>query len=219
MNVLQQVPLERGEILLVAWLTSAPPLHLCLSVITKPSSSLNSHLSISVETMAELALAIIPLGLKTCSGLVSYLSGLKDHDDAIARLKRLTESLEGSFRLLEGFLKSGQLNSSTSQAVAQALQCLANCENALKNLKEFGDKLSASKMPDSTVKDRAKGSYRKLASPLRQDQLTQLENTLESLCTPLNLAVQSLQLYVTTKVFNTLTNSCPERYKLRHQML
>ncbi|KAH7207513.1 hypothetical protein BKA60DRAFT_465379 [Fusarium oxysporum] len=141
--------------------------------------------------MAELALAIIPLGLKTCSGLVSYLSGLKDHDDAIARLKRLTESLEGSFRLLESFLKSGQLNSSTSQAVAQALQCLTNCENALSNLKEFGDKLSASKMPDPSVKDRVKGSYRKLAYPLRQDQLTQLENTLESLCTPLNLAVQS----------------------------
>ncbi|KAJ4109359.1 hypothetical protein NW765_004246 [Fusarium oxysporum] len=146
--------------------------------------------------MAELALAIIPLGLKTCSGLVSYLGGLKDHDDAIARLKRLTESLEGSFRLLEGFLKSGQLNSSTSQAVAQALQCLTNCENALSNLKEFGDKLSASKMPDPSVKDRVKGSYRKLAYPLRQDQLTQLENTLESLCTPLNLAVQSLQLEI-----------------------
>ncbi|RKK81916.1 hypothetical protein BFJ69_g3523 [Fusarium oxysporum] len=146
--------------------------------------------------MAELALAIIPLGLKTCSGLVSYLSGLKDHDDAIARLKRLTESLEGSFRLLESFLKSGQLNSSTSQAVAQALQCLTNCENALSNLKEFGDKLSASKMPDPSVKDRVKGSYRKLAYPLRQDQLTQLENTLESLCTPLNLAVQSLQLEI-----------------------
>ncbi|ENH63884.1 hypothetical protein FOC1_g10008026 [Fusarium oxysporum f. sp. cubense race 1] len=130
--------------------------------------------------MAELALAIIPLGLKTCSGLMSYLGGLKDHDDAIARLKRLAESLEGSFRLLDGFLKSGQLDLSTSQAVAQALRCLANCENALKNLKEFGAKLSVSKMPDPTVKDRVKGSYRKLAYPLRQDQLTQLENTLEN---------------------------------------
>ncbi|EWZ97390.1 hypothetical protein FOWG_01873 [Fusarium oxysporum f. sp. lycopersici MN25] len=51
-------------------------------------------------------------------------------------------------------------------------------------------------MPDPSVKDRVKGSYRKLAYPLRQDQLTQLENTLESLCTPLNLAVQSLQLEI-----------------------
>ncbi|EXL79303.1 hypothetical protein FOPG_06816 [Fusarium oxysporum f. sp. conglutinans race 2 54008] len=155
--------------------------------------------------MAELALAIIPLGLKTCSGLMSYLGGLKDHDDAIARLKRLAESLEGSFRLLDGFLKSGQLDLSTSQAVAQTLRCLANCENALKNLKEFGAKLSVSKMPDPTVKDRVKGSYRKLAYPLRQDQLTQLENTLESLCTPLNLAVQSLQLEIQAATSNALT--------------
>ncbi|KAJ4040599.1 hypothetical protein NW756_010981 [Fusarium oxysporum] len=155
--------------------------------------------------MAELALAIIPLGLKTCSGLMSYLGGLKDHDDAIARLKRLAESLEGSFRLLDGFLKSGQLDLSTSQAVAQALRCLANCENALKNLKEFGAKLSVSKMPDPTVKDRVKGSYCKLAYPLRQDQLTQLENTLESLCTPLNLAVQSLQLEIQAATSNALT--------------
>ena len=57
--------------------------------------------------MAELALAIIPLGLNTCLGLVSYLGGLKDRDDALARLKRLAESLEGSFRFLDGFLKSG----------------------------------------------------------------------------------------------------------------
>ncbi|KAH7209861.1 hypothetical protein DER44DRAFT_809518 [Fusarium oxysporum] len=155
--------------------------------------------------MAELALAIIPLGLKTCSGLMSYLGGLKDHDDAIARLKRLAESLEGSFRLLDGFLKSGQLDLSTSQAVAQALRCLANCENALKNLKEFGAKLSVSKMPDPTAKDRVKGSYRKLTYPLRQDHLTQLENTLESLCTPLNLAVQSLQLEIQAATSNALT--------------
>lgn len=71
--------------------------------------------------MAELALAVIPLGLKTCSGLVSYLDGLKEHDNSLARLKRLAESLDGSLRLLDGFLKSGQLDPSTSQAATQAL--------------------------------------------------------------------------------------------------
>jgi hypothetical protein len=149
--------------------------------------------------MIELALAIIPIGLKTCSSLVSYLGGLKDRDDALARLKRLAESLEGNFRLLDGFLKSGQLNSSTSHAVVHALRCMANCENGLKDLKEFGDKLSASNTPDPTVKDRVKGSYRTFAYPLRQAHLTHLENALDRLCTPLNLAFQSLQLYVTTK--------------------
>lgn len=106
--------------------------------------------------MAELALAIIPLGLKTCSGLVSYLGGIKDHDNALARLKRLAESLEGSFRLLNGFLKSGQLNPSTSLAATQALRCLASCENGLKDLKAFRQKTTATTAttaPDPTVKE------------------------------------------------------------------
>ncbi|KAF5557244.1 hypothetical protein FNAPI_5456 [Fusarium napiforme] len=144
--------------------------------------------------MAELALAIIPLGLKTCAGLVSYLGGLKDHDSALARLKRLLESLEASFRLLDGFLKSDQLDLSTSKAATYAIRCLANCEDCLKDLKEFGDKLGASSPPEPTVKDKMKGTYRKLSYPLRQAQLTQLENALDSLCTPLNLAVQGLHL-------------------------
>ncbi|PNP86408.1 hypothetical protein FNYG_00110 [Fusarium nygamai] len=155
--------------------------------------------------MAELALAVIPLGLKTCSGLVSYLGGLKDHDDAIARLKHLAESLEGSFRLLDGFLKSGQLNPSTSQTVDQALRCLGNCEDGLKDLKAFGDKISATTTPDPKLGDKVKGKYRKLAYPLRQAQLAQLENALETLCTPLNLAVQSLQLELQAATSNTLT--------------
>ncbi|KAF5632402.1 uncharacterized protein FTJAE_7512 [Fusarium tjaetaba] len=144
--------------------------------------------------MAELALAIIPLGLKTCASLVSYLGGLKDHNSALARLKRLLESLEASFRLLDGFLNSDQLDLSTSKAATYAIRCLANCEDCLKDLKEFGDKLGASSPPKPTVKDKMKGTYRKLSYPLRQAQLTQLENALDSLCTPLNLAVKGLHL-------------------------
>ncbi|KAG4263908.1 hypothetical protein FPRO03_09184 [Fusarium proliferatum] len=155
--------------------------------------------------MAELALAVIPLGLKTCSGLVSYLGGLKDHDDAIVRLKRLAESLEGSFRLLDGFLKSGQLNPSTSQAVVQILRCLGNCKVGLNDLQAFGDKISATTTPDPKLGDKVKGSYRKIVYPLRQAQLAQLENTMERLCTPLNLAVQSLQLELQAATSNALT--------------
>ncbi|KAF5544802.1 hypothetical protein FPHYL_10938 [Fusarium phyllophilum] len=98
--------------------------------------------------MAELALAIIPLGLKTCSGL----------------------------------------------AATQALRCLANCKNGLKELKAFGQKISATATPDPAVKERVKGSYRRLSYPLRQAQLSQLENALDGICTPLNLAIQGLQL-------------------------
>ncbi|KAF4337431.1 hypothetical protein FBEOM_8708 [Fusarium beomiforme] len=103
-------------------------------------------------------------------------------------------SLQASFRLLDGFLKSGQLDPSTSQAAAHALRCLTNCENGLKELSDFGDKLSASNTPDRTVKDKVRASYHKLTYPLRQTHLMQLGNALDNLCTPVNLAVQGLQL-------------------------
>lgn len=165
--------------------------------------------------MAELALAIIPLGLKTCSGLVSYLGGIKDHDNSLARLKRLAESLEGSFRSLDRFLKSGQLDPSTSQAATQVLRCLASCETGLKDLEAFGQKMSAATTSDPTVTERVKASYRRLSYPLRQAQLSQLENSLDGICTPLNLAIQGLQLYVSTKIFDSSTDDFPERCRLQ----
>jgi hypothetical protein len=165
--------------------------------------------------MAELALAIIPLGLKTCSGLVSYLSGLRGRDDALTRLKRQAESLESSFLLLDTFLKRGHLDSITSQASAHALRCLNNCETGLKELRDLEQKLFSPTKPDSTVRDKVKGSYRKLSYPLREEQLIQLESALDSLCIPLNLSVQSLQLCVTMRDFHILADPFTERYKRR----
>ncbi|KIL85812.1 hypothetical protein FAVG1_10781 [Fusarium avenaceum] len=144
--------------------------------------------------MAELALAIIPIGLKTCSGLVSYLGGIKDRDDALARVARQAESLEGSFRLLDAFLKRSQLNPTISQVVDHALHCLRSCEDGLKELRELQQKLSSPVTSDAKSKDKLKDGYRKLSYPLQQSQVKQLESTLDNLCTPLNLAIQNLQL-------------------------
>lgn len=144
--------------------------------------------------MAELALAIIPIGLKTCSGLVSYLGGIKDRDDALARVARQVESLEGSFRLLDAFLKRSQLNPTISQVVDHALHCLRSCEDGLKELRELQQKLSSPVTSDPKSKDKLKDGYRKLSYPLQQSQVKQLESTLDNLCTPLNLAIQNLQL-------------------------
>ncbi|KAF4989948.1 hypothetical protein FGRMN_8790 [Fusarium graminum] len=154
--------------------------------------------------MAELALAIIPIGLKTCSGLLSYVGGVKDRDDAIARLARQIESLEGSFQLLDTFLKRGQLDPTTSPAAAQTLRCLKNCEDGLDELKEFEEKISSSIAPDPKMKDKAKDYYRKLSYPLQQTQLRQLENTLDNLCTPLNVAIQNLQLEIQVATSSSL---------------
>ncbi|KAL4728317.1 hypothetical protein ACLX1H_005060 [Fusarium chlamydosporum] len=138
--------------------------------------------------MAELALAIIPLGIKVCSGLVSYLNGIKDRSDALAGLTRRAESLEGNFRLLDSFLKRGQLEPSCHQAACQVIVCLKNCEVGLNELIEFEQSQKA--------QNRLEHGLKKLCYPLRQAHLEQLEATLDRLAQPLSLAIQNLQLEI-----------------------
>lgn len=138
--------------------------------------------------MAELALAIIPIGLKVCSGLVSYLRGLRDRDDTLARLTRQAESLEGCFQLLDDFLKRGHLDPIRYRAVSHIIVCLKNCEEGLKDLEEF----------EQTQRSQNRLGHRlqKMRFPLRKAYLEELENTLDRLCQSLSMAIQNLQLSV-----------------------
>ncbi|KAI1050890.1 hypothetical protein LB507_009385 [Fusarium sp. FIESC RH6] len=142
--------------------------------------------------MAELALAIIPIGLKVCSGLVSYLSGLKDRDDTLARLTRQAESLEGCFQLLDVSLKQGHLDPTRYRAVSHIIVCLKNCEEGLINLKEF-EQIQKSQ-------NRLEHSLQKLRFPLRKAHFEELESILDRLCEPLSLAIQNLQLLVSQEI-------------------
>ena len=136
--------------------------------------------------MAELGLAIIPIGLKVCSGLVSYLSGLKDRDDALARLTRQAESLEGCFRLLDASFKQGHLDPARYRTVPHIIVCLKNCEEGLNDLKKFEQ--------NQKSQNRLEHSLQKLRFPLRKAHLEELQSILDRLCQPLSLAIQNLQL-------------------------
>ncbi|CAG1983833.1 unnamed protein product [Fusarium graminearum] len=137
--------------------------------------------------MAELALAIIPIGIKVCTGLVEYLRGLEDRSDALNRLTRQAESLEGSFLVLDTFMKRGQLDPTRYEAVTQIGICLKNCEEGLKELTQFEQSQKA--------QNRLEHGIQKLCFPLRKAHLEQLETTLDYLCQPLSsLAIQNLQL-------------------------
>ncbi|RBR27088.1 uncharacterized protein FIESC28_00160 [Fusarium coffeatum] len=138
--------------------------------------------------MAELTLAIIPIGLKVCSALTSYLGALKDRDDALVRLTRQAESLENCFRLLDASLKQGHLDPARYRTVPHIIVCLKNCEEGLKDLEEFEQSQKS--------QNRLEHGLQKLRFPLRKAHLEDLENTLDRLCQPLSLAIQSLQLEI-----------------------
>ncbi|QKD60982.2 uncharacterized protein FOBCDRAFT_244566 [Fusarium oxysporum Fo47] len=156
--------------------------------------------------MAELALAIIPLGVTVTSGLVKYLKTFNDHDDDRARLVRQAERFETT--------SNPELSISASEASA----CLRECQKALEELDNLQQKTFATitstvaTTPHARTKGKIKDGYKKLLYPLRKSDIEALEGALEKLSTTLSLALGILHLKILNEQMveiqkNTIVNS------------
>nr|RBQ89685.1 hypothetical protein FVER53263_13665 [Fusarium verticillioides] len=150
--------------------------------------------------MAELALAIVPLGITVTSGLVKYLKAFNDHDDDRTRVVRQAERLSSTFQSLEAALNRSQLDPELSASASQASGCLKYCQKALEELdilqqKTFATTTSivAATSPART-KDKIKDGYRKLIYPLRKSDIESLGGALDRLSTTLSLALEMLHI-------------------------
>ncbi|KAH7205554.1 hypothetical protein BKA60DRAFT_526124 [Fusarium oxysporum] len=168
--------------------------------------------------MAELALAIIPLGIKVTSGLVKYLKAFKDHDDDRARLARQAERFASTFQSLEAALKRSQLNQHLSVSASEACECLRECEKALQELDTLQQKIfatitsSVSTTPHARTKDKVKEGCKRLLYSLRKSDIEALEGALNKLSTTLSLALGMLHLKILNDQMveiqrNTVVNS------------
>ncbi|RKK11649.1 hypothetical protein BFJ66_g8878 [Fusarium oxysporum f. sp. cepae] len=161
--------------------------------------------------MAELALAIIPLGVTVTSGLVKYLKTFNDHDDDRARLVRQAERFETTFQSLRAALDRPQLNPELSISASEASACLRECQKALEELDNLQQKTFATitstvaTTPHARTKGKIKDGYKKLLYPLRKSDIEALEGALEKLSTTLSLALGILHLdeeSLTRKILN-----------------
>ncbi|KAH7195409.1 hypothetical protein DER44DRAFT_814122 [Fusarium oxysporum] len=152
--------------------------------------------------MAELALAVIPLGITVTSGLVKYLKTFNDHDDDLARLVRQAERFESTFQSLEGVLKRSQLNPELSISSSEASVCLRECQKALEELDTLQQKIfatttsAAATTPHVRTKNKIKGGCKKLMYPLRRSDIEALQGALNGLSTTLTLALGMLHLKI-----------------------
>ncbi|KAG6978265.1 hypothetical protein FocnCong_v011919 [Fusarium oxysporum f. sp. conglutinans] len=150
--------------------------------------------------MAELALAIIPLGITVTSGLVKYLKTFNDHDDDHARLVRQAEPFKTTFQSLGAALDRSQLNPELSISASEASACLRECQKALEELDNLQQKTFATTTstvattPHARTKGKIKDGYKKLLYPLRESDIEALEGALEKLSTTLSLALGILHL-------------------------
>ncbi|KAF5710925.1 hypothetical protein FMUND_9276 [Fusarium mundagurra] len=161
--------------------------------------------------MAELALAIVPLGITVTSGLAKYLKAFNDHDDDRTRLVRQAERFASTFQSLEAALNRSQLSPEFSASAPQASACLKDCQKALEELDILQQKIfatttsiAAATSPART-KDKIKDGYKKLIYPLRKSDIESLEGALYTLSTTLDLALGMLHLddgSLTRKILN-----------------
>ncbi|KAF5562478.1 hypothetical protein FPHYL_5672 [Fusarium phyllophilum] len=161
--------------------------------------------------MAELALAIIPLGITVTSGLVKYLKAFNDHDDDRTRLLRQAERFASTFQSLEAALNRSQLDPGLSASASQASGCLKDCQKALEELDILQQKIFATTTSivaatfPARTKDKIKDGYKKLIYPLRKSHIEILEGALDRLSTMLNLALEMLHIdegSMTRKILN-----------------
>ncbi|KAF5681840.1 hypothetical protein FDENT_7907 [Fusarium denticulatum] len=164
--------------------------------------------------MAELALAIIPLGITVTSGLVKYLKYFSDHDEDRTRLARQAERFESTFQSLDAVLTRSQLTPELSVSASEASVCLRECQTALKELDTLQQKIFAtttsavSTTPIAHKKAKFKDGCKKLIYPLRKSDIETLEEALNKLSTPLTLALGMLHLdeeSLTRKILNEQT--------------
>jgi hypothetical protein len=150
--------------------------------------------------MAELALAIIPLGITVTSSLVKYLKAVNDHDDDRTRVARQAERLSSTFQSLEAALNRSQLDPELSASASQASGCLKDCQKALEELDILQQKIFATTISigaattPARTKDKIKDGYKKLIYPLRKSDIESLGGALDRLSTTLNLALEMLHM-------------------------
>ncbi|KAF5250251.1 hypothetical protein FANTH_4528 [Fusarium anthophilum] len=150
--------------------------------------------------MAELALAIIPLGITVTSGLVKYLKAFSDHDDDRSRLVRQAERFASTFQSLGAVLKRPRLNPELSVSVSEASGCLRECQKTLEELDILQQKIFAtttsavSTIPPARTKGKFKDGCKKLMYPLRKCDIETLEGALNKLSTTLTIALGMLHL-------------------------
>ncbi|KAF5981260.1 hypothetical protein FBULB1_4826 [Fusarium bulbicola] len=150
--------------------------------------------------MAELTLAIIPLGITVTSGLVKYLKAFSDHDDDRSRLVRQAERFASTFQSLGAVLKRPHLNPELSVSVSEASGCLRECQKTLEELDTLQQKIFAtttsavSTIPPARTKGKFKDGCKKLMYPLRKCDIETLEGALNKLSTTLTIALGILHL-------------------------
>jgi hypothetical protein len=145
-------------------------------------------------SVAGSAVGVISLGLTVCQGLLAYYGPFKDYDEQIQDVSNRIKSFNSTLKASEDVLANAQVFSSTltAQSATVAFDCIFNCHEGLKRLKNMLDKCRGS--PSSKTFLGPKFQMNRMLYPFKRDTLVTLLDTMSWLQADLNTSLQILTM-------------------------
>jgi hypothetical protein len=145
-------------------------------------------------SVAGSAVGVISLGLTVCQGLLAYYGPFKAYNEHIQDVSNRIKSFNSTLKALEDVLANPQVFSSTltAQSATVALDCIFNCQEGLKRLKNMMDKCESSLSTKSFLG--SKIQINRMLYPFKRDTLVTLLDTMSWLQADLNTSLQILTM-------------------------
>lgn len=143
---------------------------------------------------AATAIGIASFGIQVCQGLLSYYDAWKDYDLDLSSAHESVADLSKTLALLEASLGDGELDEERKEQVEK---CLQSCKDGLEKLAEKSQELQQYGEPEG-IRQKAWSKIQKARYPFRAKTLAKARETVDSVHERLKLAVQVLQLNVST---------------------
>ena len=138
------------------------------------------------------AVGIVSLGLTVCQSLVSYYDLWKSHDKQVKEAVTRIEELENVLDVLSGRLARLP---SDYEASSQVQTLTVSCKASMKKLEDIFEECCKAGNP-STLKKKFQAQRRKALFPFKKDTLESIKATSRDVIGVLNIALQTLQVYV-----------------------
>lgn len=135
---------------------------------------------------------LVSLGIQVCSGITTYLDGLKCRAEELEYARQYEKSLKASIQANENVSPQLLVHHQNSSVAVTA--CIQLCNDKLEALDRLVVELCDEKKSNSSLRDRAKASKKRLTYAFDRPKLSQLQTKVDQAIQSLQLALQILGL-------------------------
>ena len=153
---------------------------------------------------------VASLGIQICQGLLAYYDAWRGYDSDVSNAYDSIEDLSKTLASLQGSLASDDLDEEKKDRVKR---CVHSCEESLTKLLQKSQKLRKYEQPEG-VRRKAWAEVQRAWYPFRASTLAKLREIVADVCERLKLAVQVLQLDVSTTSQHMLRSVAADTSKI-----